>query len=37
MTMLNGALEKLEHLQQGITHEFGTDLAKTWQKNFLGY
>ena len=35
-TMLNGALEKLEHLRQGIMHEFGTDLGKTWQKKFLG-
>ena len=26
--MLNGALEKLEHLQQGITQEFGTILGK---------
>ena len=35
-SMFNVALEKLEYLQQDITHEFGTSLGKTWQKIFLG-
>ena len=32
-TILNGTLEKLEHLRQG--NEIGTSLGKTWQKKFL--
>ena len=32
--MLKGALEKLEHLRQDITHEFGTNLSKTWKNKF---
>ena len=34
--MFNGALEKLEHLRQDITHEFGTSLGKFWHNFFLG-
>ena len=33
-TLLNGALEKLEHLQRGITQEFGTILGQDLA-NFL--
>ena len=34
-SIFNGALEKLEHLRQDVTHE-EQDLARLGEKNFLG-
>ena len=36
MSMFNSALEKMEHLQKHITHEFGTCHGMSCQEFFVG-